>query len=346
LPIPANVNIRFFLTDVADPQILAAIPLDKIPATATIATAKLPLGDHIVCAQVLIESDAIAQFGFTISVVPRYRQRIDALKLAINERSATATLESSTANGLLGLLQSFAARDVPETDFPLARLLDEAEKITSPDAKDKPYYTPDRPGQFWLNLPFANGEVRVFIPEGLSKDRPVPVVVAMHGAGGSENMFFDTYGDGATLRQCRERGWILIGTRAVGFFNGGPPVGRIVEELAQRYPIDLKRVFIMGHSMGAAQTIEAVQKYPGKFAAAAALGGGASARNVEALKNLPVYVACGSEDFALSAAKALVRSLEKAEAKVQYHEYPKIEHIVIVQAAISELFAFFESAGR
>ena len=49
--------------------------------------------------------------------------------------------------------------------------------------------------------------------------------------------------------------------------------------------------------------------------------------------------------FRLSAAKAPVRSLEKAQAKVQYHEYPKIEHIVIVQAAIKEVFAFFEAAG-
>ena len=58
LPIPANVKIRFFLTDVTDPQILAAIPLDQIPATATIETAKLPPGDHVVSAQVLIESEA------------------------------------------------------------------------------------------------------------------------------------------------------------------------------------------------------------------------------------------------------------------------------------------------
>jgi hypothetical protein len=53
-----------------------------------------------------------------------------------------------------------------------------------------------------------------------------------------------------------------------------------------------------------------------------------------------------AEDLALGAAKALVRSLEKAEPKVQFHEYPKIEHIVIVQAAIKELFAFFKGAGR
>src|SRR5205814_1911300 len=151
---------------------------------------------------------------------------------------------------------------------------------------------------------------------------PVPVVVAMHGAGGSENMFFDTYGDGATVRMCKERGWMLVGTRAGGILDGAPPVGAIVDELAKRYPIDRRRVYVIGHSMGAAHALEAVQKYPGSFAAVAALGGGASVRQAAAVKDLPVFIACGSEDFALSAAKNLARTLEKAGAKATFKEYP------------------------
>ena len=122
----------------------------------------------------------------------------------MSERSGPATLESNTANGLLGLLQSFAARDVPETDTRWPGCSTKRRKSPRRTRKTNRSTRPDRPGQFWLNLPFPNGEVRIFVPEGLSKDRPVPVVVAMHGAGGSENMFFDTYGDGATLRQCQE----------------------------------------------------------------------------------------------------------------------------------------------
>jgi predicted esterase len=245
-------------------------------------------------------------------------------------------------------LDSLAAGVEPETNIPAARLLDEARELSKSCQCRAPFYTADRAGQFWLTLPTppTAAQVRVFVPAELKPEHPVPLVVAMHGLGASENMFFEAYGDGAALKLCRERGWMLVGTRAGGLLDNAPPVGAIVSELSKRYPIDPKRIFIMGHSMGAAQALEAVQKSPRLFAAAAALGGGASVRNAAGVKGLPVYVACGSEDFALSAAKTLVRTLEKAEAKVTFKEFPAIEHIVIVQACLRELYDFFEAAGK
>ena len=34
----------------------------------------------------------------------------------------------------------------------------------------------------------------------------MPVVVALHGAGGSENLFFEGYGAGHIVTECRKRG--------------------------------------------------------------------------------------------------------------------------------------------
>ena len=120
----------------------------------------------------------------------------------------------------------------------------------------------------------------------------------MHGAGGSENLFFDGYGDGAIVDECRSRGWIVVSPRTDGF--GLLPVKELVQALAKNYPIDRGRVFLVGHSMGALQVTAAVQAHPDFYAAVAALGGGGVAKPSDALKKLPYYVAAGSEDFALA----------------------------------------------
>jgi predicted peptidase len=235
-----------------------------------------------------------------------------------------------------------------ETDLPAARLLCEGDELCRAIAAGEPFYGPQRAGEFWLTLATASGAapVRLFVPEGLKPDRRVPLVIAMHGAGGSENMFFDVYGHGGTVTACKDRGWMMVATRAGSLFGAPPPVADIVDELSKMYPIDPKRVFVLGHSMGASHTVAVLQASPGRFAAAAALGGGGSVRKADAVKGLPIYVACGSEDFALSGAKSLSRNLEKAGAQVTFREFPAVEHVVIVQACLKEMFAFFDAAAR
>lgn len=40
--------------------------------------------------------------------------------------------------------------------------------------------------------------IRILVPRGLDINKPVPIVFALHGAGGTENLFFDGYGNGVT----------------------------------------------------------------------------------------------------------------------------------------------------
>ena len=74
-----------------------------------------------------------------------------------------------------------------------------------------------------------------------------PLVIALHGAGGSENMFFDTYGAGKITALCAKRGWHLVSPRVSGRFPA-----QLLESLSKVWNIDSSRVFIVGHSMGAA----------------------------------------------------------------------------------------------
>jgi predicted peptidase len=187
---------------------------------------------------------------------------------------------------------------------------------------------------------------RLLIPKGLDPKKPVPLVVALHGAGGSENLYFEGYGNGRIVQECEKRGWLLVSPRS-GLLGGAPPVAEIVKVLAERYPIDPKRVFLVGHSMGAAQAVDLVQRHPGMFAAAACLGGGGRVRKVEAFADVPVYVGVGSRDFALRGAKALHKSLTDGGAKrATFQEYPDLEHLVIVREALPDVFAVFDRVAN
>jgi predicted peptidase len=211
------------------------------------------------------------------------------------------------------------------------------------------FYHLERPGQFWLDIPSNHGSTptRVFIPEQAKNGKPLPVVVALHGAGGSENLFFDAYGYGLIARLAKERGWMVVAPRAGWLFDGPPPAAGIVDELAKVYPIDKQRVFLVGHSMGAMQAMKLAQESPGRFAAIAALGGGGAVNKPDLFKDLPVFVGCGKDDFLLSGAKALVKSLDKAGAnRVTYKEYPGVEHILVVQVALPDVFKFFAATKK
>lgn len=253
------------------------------------------------------------------------------------------------------LLDSLASGTVPESDVSAAKVYAEIRLLQNTfSATGKPYFTLDRPGDHWLSIPTGEkGKTitpcRLFVPEKLDAKKPVPLVVAMHGAGGSENMFFESYGAGRIVKLCKDRGWLLLSPRAgLGFgLTPAPPVVDIVDQLAKWYPVDEKRVFILGHSMGSSMAFDAVQKEPGKFAAVACLGGGGSVRKAEAVADLPVFIGVGDKDFALKTAKALQANLEKAKAKnVTFKEYPDVEHLVIVREALGDVFDLFDRLAK
>ena len=144
---------------------------------------------------------------------------------------------------------------------------------------------------------------------------------------------------------CKKRGWFLVTTRAPLFAFSGPDVVRVVDALAKSYPIDTKRVFLVGHSMGAAQAVSAAGRNPGRFAGIAALGGGGGFRESDGLKKVPFYVGVGDKDFALGTAKALHAALGRAGVeKAVFETIENVEHLLVVQVALPKVFAFFDAA--
>jgi predicted esterase len=240
-----------------------------------------------------------------------------------------------------------------ETDFPAAQLLQLGEQLVADPSQASELWRKQGKESVWLTLSHNRRSlpVRVRIPE---KDRTHPdaspadavaerrpILFAFHGAGGSENMFFETYGAGRLVELAAARGFIVVAPRHPLL---GMPLNyrQMIDVLDRFFPIDHERVFLLGHSMGAGEVVRQVSLHSTPPRAAIALGGGGSAKNTPAVAATSWLVAAGELDFGRSGAKSLVKQLERVGSRVDYREYPNVEHMVIVQAALDDAFSFID----
>ena len=320
--------------------------ISDLPASMTMSLKDLPAGDHRLRIEIMIGGEGQSIMEQSISLDWDLKARLERLKKLPHE-DAHRSIEGQTFGELRKIVQQLADGKTLETNYPAARLLAEAEAVPDAIRKGEQFYAWPKTGQFWLRIAAgANKEtVRIFIPDKLAKDRPVPLIIALHGAGGSENMFFDGYGNGKIVGLCKERGWILVAPRLTPF---AAPIKteELIGELAGRWPIDKKRIFLVGHSMGAMQAVQIAQRLPKQIAGVAALGGGQKI-DAEPLVDVPVFLGVGSRDFLLRSVHTLHDCLTAAEVKtVVFREYPDLEHLVIVQQALPEVFAFFDGIAK
>jgi len=322
------------------------VALDELPMTFELTFGGLAAGDHELRWSIVdADADELVARTQGLSVAEDVDARIRALAdfAAARGGDAASSLESETFEASVKLLQRMRRSMPYETVLDGHAMLAELEALrawlAAPAAAS--FYSASRPGSFRLRVPVGRRNVatRLYVPK--VDDGQRPLVIALHGAGGSENLFFDGYGDGAVVRLAAERGWFVASPRN-GL--GGVDCAGLARALGERYPIDLGEVFVVGHSMGAMRTVENACASPGTFRAVAALGGGGEVRPSDALKRLPFFVAAGDRDFLLQGARKLVRVLEAADVDVTWQPYAGVEHFAIVQVALPDVFAFFEQA--
>lgn len=234
------------------------------------------------------------------------------------------------------LLKSLWKGKTLETDIPAQLLMTRMEALVAAGTKTL------APGQHWMSLVSKGNSplvVRLQIPE--NQRQAAPLVLALHGAGGSENMFFDTYGAGAIPRLCESRGWILVAPR-LGF-GRRIKLDQVLTGLKGRANIDTSRIFVVGHSMGAGVACQLLSQSPKKIRAGALISGGRRLKPSPDLLKVPLYFAAGSEDFGRGSTKGSYSSFkDENPRRCLYEEFKNIEHLVIVQEALPNAFKFFD----
>ena len=195
-----------------------------------------------------------------------------------------------------------------------------------------------RVGDYLALVGPSSAKVPCRLQRGNDSKGKQPLVIALHGAGGSENMFFDTYGAGKITALCAKRGWHLVSPRVSGRFPA-----QLLESLSKVWNIDSSRVFIVGHSMGAAAASSGVDSGAIQPAAVALLGGGGAVTSPARWKDLPVMIAVGELDFGKMMASRTRPAAERAGSRVTYKEYAGVEHLSIVQCALDDVFTWLDT---
>ncbi|HMO13037.1 MAG TPA: hypothetical protein PKD64_08720 [Pirellulaceae bacterium] len=307
----------------------------------------LKSGDYIVKASWSYADERVDLLETMISRVDDLDKRIGSLKAAAADR---ANIENDTVRATvrdyLRLFDAVMQDRIQETDYPCNHLISVAEGLL--ENQSSPSEFVQRMAQqedLWLTL--AEGRKNVVVRLRMPQKVPgevMPILFLFHGAGGSENMFFETYGAGVAVEAGLQRGWLVVAPRQ-NLNRLGMNCKELLGVLEDLFSIDRETVAMIGHSMGAGQVIRQASLHPELFAVAAAIGGGGRPSNVADIKDIPWFVAAGEHDFGRNGTRAFNRALEQAAApNIVYREYPDVEHMVIVQAAATDLFQFFDQA--
>jgi predicted peptidase len=102
----------------------------------------------------------------------------------------------------------------------------------------------------------------------------------------------------------------------------------LIEKLVKDFPIDSKRIYITGLSMGGYGVWDLAARRPDLFAAAVPVCGGADLADAEKLKTMPIWAFHGAKDTAVkpSRSRNMIAALEKAGGHPKYTEYPDVGH--------------------
>jgi predicted peptidase len=109
---------------------------------------------------------------------------------------------------------------------------------------------------------------------------------------------------------------------------------KLIEEIVKKYPVNQKKIYVTGLSMGGFATWDIISRYPGKFAAAIPICGGADVSKAKLLKNTPVWAFHGSNDKVVNVilTRDMIKAIENCGGKPKYTEYKGVGHDSWVKA--------------
>jgi len=204
-----------------------------------------------------------------------------------------------------------------------------ASEIAALEAGNDPYHR--KKGDLWRVFRAGKALVplRTFAPDAAAEGKAVPLVIALHGASGDENMFFEGYGAGELVDLAREKGFLLAAPELGFSFADGKRFDALLTALARDYEIDEQRIYLVGHSMGAAVAAKLAGLRKSKLAAVACFAGSPAEDETDIA---PTLVFMGDLD-ALNDVQAVREKIEKERASgvpVEFRLAPGQGHTLLV----------------
>jgi predicted esterase len=133
-----------------------------------------------------------------------------------------------------------------------------------------------RAGHLWRVVPYGASPipVRLYVPPACVEVN-APLLVALHGMGGDENVWAEGYGAGLLVELAEEHGFVLAAPLTYrALLGAGAVLDALVDTIADDVPIDRDRVVVLGHSLGAGVALAMARARPDHLRAVAGLCGG------------------------------------------------------------------------
>lgn len=129
-----------------------------------------------------------------------------------------------------------------------------------------------------------------------------PLIIFLHGASlCSRNMNRSLrYGPVDAVKMGRDIPALIVTPQNPGGAWNPQKLNNILEWMKEHYEFDSTRVYVLGMSLGGYGTLDFAGTYPEKIAAAIALCGGSTLKDFSGLGQLPLWIAHGTADRAVS----------------------------------------------
>lgn len=188
-------------------------------------------------------------------------------------------------------------------------------------------------------------------PETIEPGKTYPLVLFMHGAGerGTDNTAHLKHGVRPIIEGTKKAGqpvfliapqcptgryWSPIDEEKKNLKEGAQDnalieaVLELVEETKRKQPVDKKRFYVTGISMGGFATWDILGRIPKEIAAAIPICGGGDPKLAKKYKEVPIWAIHGDADpvVPVAATKGIVKALEEAGGKPKTTYYPGVKH--------------------
>jgi predicted peptidase len=191
---------------------------------------------------------------------------------------------------------------------------------------------------------------RLMKPAKIEPDKKYPVVLFLHGAGerGDDNkkqlLYLpeqmatpearEKYPCFLIAPQCRKgKTWAGLGRSSNGESNDEPGEQMqvaiaILKEVEAKYPVDPKRVYLTGLSMGGYGSWDLARRRPDWFAAVVPICGGGKPETADRLVKVPIWAAHGDADSVVPVARTreMIEAVKAAGGTPKYSELPGVGH--------------------
>ncbi|NNF00299.1 MAG: esterase [Pyrinomonadaceae bacterium] len=153
----------------------------------------------------------------------------------------------------------------------------------------------------------------IHLPPGFDKNKPAPLVLALHGGGGKGTKFNELTAEGTLEKAADERGVVIVYPEGINrqwndgrndIFRRGKPkddvgfISKLIDKMAAEYGIDRKRVYSTGISNGGFMSVRLALELSEKITAVAPVTAQLSVAIKDKKPKLPISIMVlnGTED--------------------------------------------------